>query len=195
MDVELEFMTLEAFEGWLARNHAKSGGVWLRVGKKSGGPNIIKGSEVLDALLCYGWITGQARRGDKDSVLWWVCPRRKGSLWSKLNRGRALLLMKEGRMRPSGLKEVEEARKDGRWARAYSPQSTARIPADFMRELRKDKDAHAFFSTLDKANRYAIIFRVTNSKRRKEKIADIIGMLREKRAFHQGSGRTAKKND
>ena len=184
MGDELGFKTLKSFEKWLEENHAKADGIWLRVPKKGAESNIIKGSGVLDLLLCYGWITGQARRGDEKTVLWWVCPRRKRSLWSKLNKERAERLVKEGRMKPSGLKEIEEAEKDGRWARAYSPQSTAKMPADFMRELRKDKDALAFFGTLNRVNRYAIIFRVTNSKSRKEKIAAVIKMLKDKRAFH-----------
>lgn len=181
---ELSFKTSKSFEKWLAKNHSKSDGVWLRIYKKSGGSNIIKGSAVLDALLCYGWITGQAKRGDADSVLWWVCPRRKRSLWSKLNREKAEKLVKEGRMKPSGQKEIDEAKEDGRWARAYSPQRTAKVPADFMRELRKNKQALEFFSTLNRVNRYAIIFRIQNSKRRKERIAAIIEMLKVKKAYH-----------
>ncbi len=182
MAIVMEFRTSASFERWLGKNHSKSDGIWLRLSKKGG--NMIKGSDALDALLCYGWITGQARKGDDETVMWWVCPRRKRSLWSRLNKERAERLIREGKMRPPGLKEIEDAKEDGRWARAYSPQSTARAPADFLKELRKDKDALDFYGKLDRANRYAIIFRLANSRRREEKIASIVRMLKEKRKFH-----------
>ena len=187
MSDELAFKTPEAFERWLAKNCSSSDGIWLRV-DKSAGANMLKNPEVIDILLCYGWITGQARRGDEKSVLWWVCPRRKRSLWSLLNKRHAERLIREGRMKPEGMARIEEAKRDGRWAMAYSPQRTARVPQDFIRELDKDKAAREFFGTLDRTNRYAIIFRLRNAGRgrREGKIAEIIRMLREKRTFHRG---------
>ncbi|MDE1860964.1 MAG: YdeI/OmpD-associated family protein [Candidatus Micrarchaeota archaeon] len=183
----LEFKSAEGLERWLAKNHSASNGIWLRIYKKGSAANALKGSEVLDPLLCYGWITGQARRGDERSVLWWVCPRRARSLWSKINVGHAERLIKEGRMKPEGFRQIEAAKKDGRWDMAYSPQRTASLPADFLKEIDKNKKAKAFLKKLNKTNSYSIIFRLEtthDAERRKRKIRNIIDMLERGKTFH-----------
>ncbi len=180
------FKSPEEFEKWLSKNHSKSNGVWLRAYKKSAGANVLKGTEVLDPLLCYGWITGQARRGTDEYTLWWVCPRRSKSLWSKINTQHAERLVKEGRMKASGLREIEEAKRDGRWARAYRPQSTATLPKDFRRALIKSRKAGTFLKTLNRQNVYAIIFRLETTKSkelRKAKIKAFIKKLEKGERF------------
>jgi uncharacterized protein YdeI (YjbR/CyaY-like superfamily) len=181
------FNSANEWESWLSKNHSRSDGIWLRIYKKSAGANALKSTEVLDPLLCYGWITGQARRGTDKFVLWWVCPRRKNSLWSEVNKSHVERLIKEGRMKPSGMREVEEAKKDGRWDKAYPPQRTATLPSDFMKKVSRNKRARAFLKTLNRANTYAIIFRLHNTRDRKkrlEKMDKIIKMLEDGKAFH-----------
>lgn len=187
MEDVLSFKSPQDFQRWLSINHEKSNGVWLRLYKEGFGANALRGTEVLDPLLCYGWITGQARRGDEKSVLWWVCPRRKHSLWSEVNKNHAERLIREGKMKPNGMREVEEAKKDGRWNAAYPSQKTATLPVDFLEMVNKNKKANAFLKTLDRANTYAIIFRLHNAidrGKRMEKIEKIIKMLEEGKMFH-----------
>jgi uncharacterized protein YdeI (YjbR/CyaY-like superfamily) len=155
--------------------------------KKSGVEHYVKGSEALDVALCYGWITGQARPHDSISCLWRFCPRRPKSIWSKLNTGHADGLVKEGRMKPAGLLQIEEAKRDGRWARAYSSPRTATVPTDFLKALNRNRKARSFFKTLNKGNTYAIVFRIENAKseeKRSKKIAELVRMLEEGRTFH-----------
>ena len=183
----LVFESQVGFGQWLENNHDKSNGVWLKVYKKGFGSNVLRGTEVLDPLLCYGWITGQARKGSEEYVLWWVCPRRKKSLWSKVNVAHAKRLIREGKMKPSGLKEIEEARRDGRWASAYPPQREAVLPPDFLRRVNGSKKAKEFLKTLDRANTYAMIFRLHNVKdpqKRDEKIERMVKMLENGTTFH-----------
>ena len=187
MDQVVEFNSAKKWEAWLAKNHSTSKGIWLRLFKKNSGFVPVKGSEALDVALCYGWITGQARSYDDVSILWRFTPRRERSMWSKINTWHAERLIKEGRMEPAGLKQIEEAKRDGRWDRAYSPQRTATVPRDFIRELNKNKKAKAFFKTLNRTNTYAIIFRLENTKskeRRRAKINSIIEMLENGKEFH-----------
>jgi len=87
-------------------------------------------------------------------------PRKAGSKWSGVNRGKATRLIEEGRMRPAGLREVERARADGRWDAAYDAQSTATVPDDMRRVLEKNASAREFFTTLNSANRYAILYQI-----------------------------------
>ena len=187
MDDVIEFELAEEWEAWLAKNHSTSNGIWVRMFKKNSGHIFMKGPEALEVALCYGWITGQARPYDDISVLWRFTPRRPKSMWSKINTQIAERLIREGRMKPAGFKQIEEAKKDGRWARAYSPQRTARLPKDFMNELNENRKAQAFFKTLNRSNTYAIIFRIENTKdkeRRKAKITSIVKMLAKRKKFH-----------
>jgi uncharacterized protein YdeI (YjbR/CyaY-like superfamily) len=182
----LQFKSAAEWERWLARNHSRSNGIWLRLFRKGSEVRSVKGAEALDAALCYGWITGQAR-ADEISTLWRFCPRRPGSLWSRVNTMHIERLTKEGRMKPSGIRAVEEAKKDGRWERAYHPPSTAVLPADLMEKMRRNRKVRSFFETLNKTNRYAIIFRIETTKdpeKRKKRIDEVIRRLEEGRKFH-----------
>lgn len=187
MDNVMQFKSSKEFERWIDRNHSASEGIWLRMFKKDSNTVSIKGPEALDVALCYGWITGQAKPYDSISVVWRFCPRRPKSLWSKLNTQHAERLIKEGRMKSSGMAQIEAAKTDGRWHRAYSPQRTATLPLDFVQKISKNKKAKAFLNTLNRSNVYAIIFRLEtthNEKKRKEKMDSIIAMLEHWKKFH-----------
>jgi uncharacterized protein YdeI (YjbR/CyaY-like superfamily) len=187
MDEIVEFRSSEDWEEWLERNHSTSKGIWIRLYKKGSGVSSVTVAEALDGALCYGWITGQARPRDDISWLGRFVPRRPRSIWSKINVGHIERLTKDGRMKPAGLRQVEEAKDDGRWARAYSPSKTAKVPDDFTRALKKNKKASAFFKTLNKTNVYSVVFRLENAKSeeaRKAKIAQIVEMLEKGEKFH-----------
>ncbi len=137
--------------------------------------------------MCFGWIDGQAKRFDDVSHVQRFTPRRERSGWSKINTERAERLIEEGRMRPAGLREVEAARQDGRWQRAYDPPSKAQVPQDFLAELRKHKKAAAFFATLDKRNTYAIVYRLQTAKTpetRAKRLQAMIEKLDRGEKFH-----------
>jgi uncharacterized protein YdeI (YjbR/CyaY-like superfamily) len=137
--------------------------------------------------LCYGWITGPARPYDERSWLGRFVPRRPKSIWSKINTKRVEVLIRQGRVKSAGLKPVEEARRDGRWDRAYSPPSTAKLPEDFIKALQKSKEAKAFFRTLNRANTYSVVFRPENAKNeesRRMRIKQMIKMFEKGEKFH-----------
>ncbi len=186
MEETLLFGSSEDFETWLKENHDRSSGVWLKVYKKGFNFNALRSTGILDSLLCYGWITGPAKKGTEEYTLWWICPRRKKSIWSEVNKNHAERLIREGRMKPSGMKEVEAAKEDGRWDLAYQPQSTATLPDDFLKIVSKNKKARDFLKTLNRANTYAIIFRLHNTREEKRagKIERIVKMLEDGKTFH-----------
>jgi len=144
MDEIAEFRSMSQWDKWLAKNYSKSTGIWVRFFKKASDISSISTSDALDVALCYGWITGKARSYDEKSWLGRFVPRRPKSIWSKINTKRAEMLIRQGRMKSAGLKQVEEAKRDGRWDRAYSPPSTAKLPQDFIKALEKNKEAEAF---------------------------------------------------
>jgi uncharacterized protein YdeI (YjbR/CyaY-like superfamily) len=187
MDEVAEFKTASQWDKWLAANHSKSKGIWIRFFKKASDVSSVSASDALDVALCYGWITGQAKPYDEKSWLSRFVPRRPKSIWSKINTKRAEKLIRQGRMKPAGLKQVREAKRDGRWDRAYRPPSTAKLPGDFTRALEKNKDAKVFFKTLNRANVYSVVFRLENAKNkesRREKIKQMIKMFEKGEKFH-----------
>lgn len=183
----LAFRTAREWETWLERHHDTSDGIWLRIYKKGSGEPTVTYAEALDAALCYGWIDGQKRAFDDASFLQRFTPRRARSVWSKVNTEHVARLTAAGRMHPAGLRAVEAAKADGRWDRAYAPAREAEPPEDFLRVLRQHPRAYAFFQTLNRANVYAIVYRVTTAKRaetRERWIHRIVEMLANGETFH-----------
>ncbi len=176
----LAFKSPGAWENWLAKNHTKSKGLWLKIFKKDSGKPSITYSEALDGALCYGWIDGQKDRHDGEAWLQRFSPRRPKSVWSQVNTGHVMRLTQEGRMKPAGLREVEAAKKDGRWKKAYPAQSKATYPKDFLAEVKKNKKALAFLESLDRINRFAIIYRLHAAKKpetREKRLKQYVAMM------------------
>src|SRR6201999_3584654 len=109
---------------------ADSLGLWLKIAKKSAGVASISRDEAVDAALCHGWIDGQLDSFDDKHWLIRFTPRASTSIWSEKNRARALELRELGVMRAAGLREIDRAKADGRWERAYAGASTAKVPDD-----------------------------------------------------------------
>ena len=183
----LSFKTAAEFRNWLKKNHSESSGIWLRIFKKDADVQTITYAQALDEALCYGWIDGQKKGQDSQSWLQRFTPRKPGSVWSKKNTEHVERLIKSKKMMPAGLREVNAAKKDGRWKRAYASSSTAKMPEDFLKVLGKHKKAKAFFETLNKTNLFSIYYRLTTAKKpetRDKRMKDIIEMLAAGTKFH-----------
>lgn len=185
----LSFATPAKFAAWLKAQPEDSPGVWLRLAKKSGALKALSYQEALDVALAWGWIDGQLKSHDQDSWLRKFTPRRATSIWSKINREKALALIAAGRMQPRGLAEVQKAKQDGRWEAAYDSPKNAPIPLDFAAALKKSPRAAKFFETLNGANRYAVLFRVQPLRYKKpetlaRKIEELIAMLERREKIH-----------
>jgi len=186
-DAVLLFDSPKEFNAWLEKNHRNVQSVWLKFYKKGSKKVSINYDQALEEALCFGWIDGIAKKYDEESYLQRFTPRRPKGNWSKRNTEHVARLVKEGRMKPSGMAAVEAAKKDGRWEGAYHPASTATIPEDFLQEIARNKKAQEFFVTLSKSNIYAIAYRLQTAKkpetlkRRKEQI---LTMLESNEKFH-----------
>lgn len=181
------FATPAAWGAWLATHHHGSDGVWLRFFKKSTGKQTLNHPQALDEALCWGWIDGQARPFDGESWLQRYTPRRARSAWSKRNRELVARLEREGRMQPSGRAQVAAAQADGRWDRAYDSPSATQVPDDFLRALRRHKGALAFFRTLNRANVFAICYRLQTAGKpetRQRRFDALLKMIKDRRRLH-----------
>jgi uncharacterized protein YdeI (YjbR/CyaY-like superfamily) len=183
----ITFTSPRDLRAWFAKNHNQSDGTWLRFYKKNSGVTSVTHAEALDQALCFGWIDGQAKPYDEQSWLQKFTPRRSKSGWSKINTQHAERLIASGEMAPAGLKEVNAAKADGRWAAAYDSFSNAAIPEDFLKKLDQDKAASAFFKTLNKTNLYSIAYRLQTAKKpetRERRMEAIIEKLARGEKFH-----------
>lgn len=183
----IAFRSQKAFETWLKKHHAKHDGFWMQLYKKASREKSITYAEAVESALCYGWIDGQKKTYDEASWLQGFTPRRKRSGWSLVNVGHAERLITEGRMQAAGLAQMEAAKADGRWERAYPSSSTFVMPEDFLAALAKHKKAKAFYDTLPKSSTYAIAYHLITAKKpetRAKRMKEFVAMLKEGRAPH-----------
>lgn len=169
----LPFASKKKWADWLAKQHDKSTGVWLKLAKKGSEIPSVTYDEAVDVALCYGWIDGQKKGLDDKYWLQKFTPRAARSIWSKINTERAEKLIKSGEMKPAGLKAIEAAKLDGRWEAAYESQKNISVPDDFQAALNKSPKARVFFATLNSVNRYAILFRIHNVKKAETRLRRI----------------------
>jgi uncharacterized protein YdeI (YjbR/CyaY-like superfamily) len=176
----MAFEDQQAWADWLHTKHAASPGLWIRLAKKASARRSVSYAEAVEVALRYGWIDGQSKSYNETSWLQKFTPRRRRSIWSKINREKAERLIREGRMQPAGLAEIDRAKRDGRWEAAYDSPSVATAPVDFQAALKSSPQASAFFRTLNSRNRFAILFRIQGAKKpatRARRIEQFIRML------------------
>ena len=187
-----EFADAESFHRWLGAHHGSAGEIWIKIHKVGTGLASITPKEAIDVVLCWGWIDGVRKGLDATSFLQRYTPRGARSIWSRINVDNVARLAAEGRMTEHGLKEVEKAKADGRWACAYDSAKTMRIPDDLQAAIDAEPEARATLAKLSAQNRYALAFRVHNLKTeagRRKKIAAFVEMLkRGETIYPQGKG-------
>lgn len=183
----LAFPDPQTFERWLEDHHDRAPEIWIRMHKKASGLPTISHSEALDVALCWGWIDGQRKGLDETSFLQRFSPRRPKSLWSVVNTERVERLTAAGRMTPHGQRQVDAAKADGRWARAYNSPSKTTLPDDLMAAIAAEPLALETLGTLNATNRFALAYRVQALRTpagRRRKIAALVDMLKRGETPH-----------
>jgi uncharacterized protein YdeI (YjbR/CyaY-like superfamily) len=188
----LRFTRAAEWDAWLAAHHDRSDAVLVRIPKRKG--SALTYPLALDAALSWGWIDSQKRALDDSAWLQRFSRRAAKSPWSKINRARAEALIASGGMHAPGLVEVERARADGRWERAYEGSRAAEVPADLASALARKPRARTFFDALDRANRYAILYRVQTAKKaetRAQRIEQFVALCEAGKTIHPTRARRA----
>jgi uncharacterized protein YdeI (YjbR/CyaY-like superfamily) len=187
------FKNAKAFENWLKKHHASSGGLWLQIAKKGATEPSVTYPEAVEIALCWGWIDGQKKGLDDQHFLQRFTPRRARSIWSKINVAKVATLIEAGRMQPPGQAEIDAAKANGRWDGAYDGARTSTVPDDLRAALAANPAANSFFATMNAANRYAVLWRVQTAVRpetRARRIAQMVGMLARGKVVHIFKPRT-----
>jgi len=141
------FPTSADWRAWLQGNHASFDELWVGFYKRGSGKPSITWPEAVDGALCFGWIDGVRKSIDGVSYKIRFTPRKPRSTWSAINIKRALELSKEGLMHPAGLAAFEKRDGDRSAIYAYEQRKTARLPAAFEKEFRKNAPAWSFFQS------------------------------------------------
>ena len=186
-DTPTLFKSARAFESWLTQHHASSPGLWLQIAKRHAPDASVTYPEAVGIALCWGWIDGQKKALDAHYFLQRFTPRRARSVWSKVNVEKVAALIQEGRMQAPGLAQVEAAKTDGRWARAYDGARTAVVPDDLIAALDAEPMAKAFFAEISATNRYAILWRIqtaVKAETRARRIVQFVEMLARGETVH-----------
>ena len=176
----IAFRDAKAWESWLAANHERPEGVWLKMAKKHSGIPSVTDDEVVDIGLCWGWISGQRKSLDATYYLQRYVPRRPRSMWSKVNVEKVEMLSAAGRMEEPGMAEVRAAQADGRWAAAYESQKRATVPAEVTAALADSRPARDAFDALDKTSQYLLYLPVLQArtvKTRTARVAKLVALL------------------
>ena len=176
-----EFEDAASFYRWLGGNHDDQDEVWIKIHKVNSGLKSITPKEAIDVVLCWGWIDGLRKGYDDKSFLQRYTPRGRKSIWSQINVDNVARLIEEGRMTEFGLREVEAAKADGRWDRAYQSGKEMTIPADLQAAIDAEPKAKAMLAKLSAQNRFALAFRLHHLRTaagRNRKIATFVEMLK-----------------
>ena len=176
-----EFKDAESFYRWLGKHHDKEDEVWIKIHKVGSGLKSITPKEAIDVVLCWGWIDAVRKGLDDKSYLQRYTPRGRKSTWSQINVDNVARLVDEGRMTEHGLRQVEAAKADGRWDRAYRSGKDMKIPDDLQAAIDAEPKAKEMLAKLSEQNRFALAFRTHNMKTeagRKKKIETFVDMLK-----------------
>jgi uncharacterized protein YdeI (YjbR/CyaY-like superfamily) len=181
------FASRAAWQTWLAANHERSPGVWIEMAKKGSGLASVSYAEAVEVALCYGWIDSQTLTVDEKRYRQRFTPRRARSKWSKNNCAAVERLHADGLLAPAGIREMEAAKRDGRWEAAYASPSAMAVPPDLQARLAKNPRARRAFERLDGRNRYAILYRLHDAKRpetRQRRLEQFVAMLEAGGTIH-----------
>jgi uncharacterized protein YdeI (YjbR/CyaY-like superfamily) len=190
-----EFKDAASFYKWLGRNHDKEDEVWIKIHKVASGRPSITPKEAIDVVLCWGWIDAIRKGHDDKSFLQRYTRRGKKSIWSQINVDNVARLIEEGRMTEFGLEEVEAAKADGRWQRAYGAGNKLATPPELLAAIKAEPKAHETYQQLNSTNRFALAFRLHNLKTeagRKKKIETFVAMLKRGETIYPQSAPKAK---
>ena len=173
-----EFVSGDAFYGWLAEHHGTDSEIWIRIFKKASGTPTISALEGIDAALCWGWIDAIRKSWDEQSFVQRYVPRGRKSVWSQVNQNNVARLIAQGKMTEHGIRHVDAAKADGRWDAAY--KIGMEPPAELMAAIEASPSAKTMYQKLSSQNRFALTFRLGTVKTpagRERKIRNFVEML------------------
>ncbi len=149
---------------WLEQHHEQKEGIWLISFKKAAGKPRFDYEEAVEEALCFGWIDSKGNKLDEERSMVWFVPRKTGTGWSKINKGRVEKLMADGLMMPAGLARVDAAKQDGSW-NALDSIEALEIPPDLKKALAADQTARQYFDAFPRSVKRGILEWIASAKK------------------------------
>jgi len=155
----------EDWRNWLKKNHLIKDSIWLIFyKKKSPNPNL-SWSEAVDEALCFGWIDSTKKAIDSEKYKQYFCKRKPKSNWSKINKDKVKVLIKQGLMEERGYKSIEVAKENGSWTILDEVEALV-IPEDLKEEFANHKGSMEYFDSLSKSAKKILLYWVVSAKRK-----------------------------
>jgi uncharacterized protein YdeI (YjbR/CyaY-like superfamily) len=159
----VEVTSRESWRSWLLAHHGQAQSIWLVTWKKAHADRYVPAEAIVEEALAFGWIDSRPRALDADRTMRLLSPRRAGSAWSRVNKGKVEALMARGALHPAGLAAIERAKADGSWSRIDGVE-TLEEPADLKRALRADPRAAGHWKAFPPSTRRAILEWIHSAK-------------------------------
>ena len=177
LDNALFFNNRKEWRSWLEKNHQTQNEVWLIHYKKSARKTNLNHVDAVEEAICFGWIDSKLKKIDEERFILRYSPRRKRSVWSKINKDTAEKLISLGQMMPAGLDKITQAKKSGYWDKAYTNLVKDHLPSDLKKALMKKDKAWENFQEFANSYRNTYIGWVNNAKTletRKKRITEVV---------------------
>jgi len=172
---KVEITSTEQLKSWLLKNHKQEESIWLVTFLKSEKDKYVSRWDVLDELICFGWIDGIRRKLDEKRTMQLISPRKRQH-WAETYKERASKLIEENRMHSSGLTSIEISKANGLW-NFMDDVDRLIIPNDLKEALSNLKGASAFFDFInDSSKRFVLrwIKLARTDKTRQKRILKIV---------------------
>lgn len=172
--MQFEIKSASELREWLEKNHSQTEGIWLITYKKQEKEKYVSREEVLDELICFGWIDGIRRKLDEARTMQLITPRR-AQHWAKTYKERANKLIQELKMAPAGFKAIKQGKESGLWNFMDDVDKLV-IPPDLKIALNQLEGAFDFFNNInDSSKRFVLrwIKLAKTDKTRKSRIVKI----------------------
>ena len=168
---KVEVHSQDELHDWLRQHHQQPESVWLVTYKKSTPDKYISTHQVLDELLCYGWIDGIRRKLDEQRTMQLISPR-KVEHWTKTYKDRAAHLIKQGRMQKAGFQSIEQSKQSGLWDFMNDVDNQI-IPEDLVKALKKKAGAYQFFVNINDSSKRFVLRWLKLTKTEKTRMSRI----------------------
>ncbi len=149
---------------WLASNLDRQEGLWIVYRKKSSSLDGPAYEDLVEEALCFGWIDSRVRRVDDDRMMQWFSPRRKGGLWSALNKERIERLICAGHMAEVGQAAIDRAKADGSWSQLDEVDALV-VPPDLQTALEAAPEAVTAYEALGDSAKKQYLWWIHSAKR------------------------------
>lgn len=174
----LVFGDRREWRGWLEDNHSQEKEAWVVIQKKRSTRKGLKYEEAVEEAICFGWIDSKMQRIDAQRFRQRFSPRKRNSIWSKINRERAERLIERGMMAEAGYQAIEEAKGNGMWNSAYTSKEEPATPRDLLEALKKDRVGYENWDKFSNSVKLMYVRWVESAKREETRARRIDEVVR-----------------